>query len=135
MDNNQELKYQVAFKPMKPFKTSFDLIISKPTGGRWKFTVFLEATEPEEDDIITIFSPLNATRSISFKLTNRYKSFATFNAFFTPDSDAEFSIMPKTGELEPFGREGRTFVVSFTPIDYGKIRKGKLIIETEELLW
>lgn len=134
-NNQDELKYQIKFSPMKPFKTHLDLIISKPTGGRWKFRVFLEATDPDEDDILTVYAPLSATRSISFKLTNKYKNFATFNAFFTPDSDPEFTIMPRTGELEPLGREGRTFVVSFTPLDYGKIRKGKLIIETEELLW
>jgi len=132
---NEELRYQIKFTPMKPFKTSFDLIISKPTGGRWKFRIFLEATQPDEDDTLKIYSPLNSTRSVSFKLTNRYKCFASFNAFFTPDSDPEFNIMPRSGELEPLGREGRNFIISFTPIDYGKIRKGKLIIETEELFW
>jgi len=43
--------------------------------------------------------------------------------------------MPKTGELEPLGREGKTFIVSFTPIEYGKQKKGKLVIETDELYW
>lgn len=133
--SDDELLYQVKFSPMKPFKTSFDLIISRRTGGRWKFRVFLEATDPDEDDTLVIYSALNSTKSVSFKLTNRYKSFASFNAFFTPDSDPEFSIMPKSGDLEPLGREGRTFVVSFTPIDYGKMKRAKLIIETEELLW
>jgi hypothetical protein len=32
------------------------------------------------------------------------------------------------GDLEPYGREGTTFIISFTPVEYGKIRKGKLII-------
>jgi len=36
--------------------------------------------------------------------------------------------MPKSGELEPIGREGTTFIISFTPIEYGKLRKGKIII-------
>jgi len=36
--------------------------------------------------------------------------------------------MPKSGDLEHYGREGTTFVISFTPIEYGKIRRGKLII-------
>ena len=134
-NNKDELKYLVKFNPMKPLKSQIDLIISKPTGGKWKFRVFLEATDPDEDDTLVVYAPLNSTRSISFKLTNRFKSFATFNAFFTPDSDPEFTIMPRAGELEPLGREGKTFVISFTPLDYGKTRRGKLIIETEELLW
>ncbi len=52
-----------------------------------------------------------------------------------PDSDSEFSILPKSGELEPLGREGKNFIVSFTPVEYGKPKKGKLIIETDELYW
>lgn len=43
--------------------------------------------------------------------------------------------MPKQGELEPLGREGKNFIVSFTPVEYGKAKKGKLIIETDELYW
>ena len=70
-----------------------------------------------------------------FKLSNRFKSFAQFTARFTPDSDPEFSVMPRSGDLEPIGRDGTTFIVTFTPVDYGKKRKGKLIIETAELYW
>lgn len=88
----------------------------------------LEAFEPDEDDVILISSPLNKTTSVSFKLTNKVKAYAHFNAGFSPESDAEFSIIPKQGDLEPYGREGTIFIVSFTPVEYGKIRKGKLII-------
>jgi hypothetical protein len=97
--------------------------------------MFLEATEPDEDDIITIYSPLNKTSSVSFKLTNRFKTYAPFTAYFLPFSDPEFSVMPKSGELEPYGREGKNFIISFTPIEYGKMKRGKLIIETDELYW
>jgi hypothetical protein len=31
-----ELIYNVKFAPMKPFKTSCDILIMKPSGGRWK---------------------------------------------------------------------------------------------------
>ena len=43
--------------------------------------------------------------------------------------------MPKSGELDPFGRDGKNFIISFTPVEYGKLRKGKLIIQTDELHW
>lgn len=33
---DDELVYGVNFNPMKPFKTSFELIIAKIGGGRWK---------------------------------------------------------------------------------------------------
>lgn len=34
---NEELIYNVKFNPMKPFKTYCDIIIVKPSGGRWKY--------------------------------------------------------------------------------------------------
>lgn len=129
------LRYKVTFNPMKPFKSSIDLLISIESGGRWKFKLSLEATEPDEDDVIQIFSPINKTSSVSFRLANRYKNYSPFTAFFSPDSDPEFSVMPRTGDLEPYGREGKNFIVSFTPVEYGKMKQGKLIIQTEDLYW
>lgn len=38
-----------------------------------RFKIFLEASEPDVDDIITIFSQLNHTSSVSFKIENKYK--------------------------------------------------------------
>jgi hypothetical protein len=95
----------------------------------------LESSPPEEDDIIQISSPMNKTTSVSFKLNNRNKAYTPFQAYFSPDSDPEFGVMPKSGELEPVGRDGKNFVVSFTPVEYGKVKEGKLIIETEDLYW
>ena len=42
----------------------------------FRFRLNLEATEPDDDDVIQIFSPINKTSSISFKLANRIKSYA-----------------------------------------------------------
>lgn len=95
----------------------------------------LEAMEPEVDDVIVIQSPLQKTSSVSFKLTNHMRTFAEFNAYFTADSAAEFVVYPKTGLLEPYGKEGTNFIVSFTPLEYGKAKVGKMVIQTEEMQW
>jgi hypothetical protein len=60
---------------------------------------------------------------------------AEFQAYFTSDSAAEFVVYPKTGLLEPYGKEGTNFIVSFTPIEYGKAKIGRLVIQTEEMQW
>jgi len=65
---------------------------------------------------------------VSFKLTNHMKAFAEFTASFTADSAAEFVVHPKAGLLEPYGKDGTNFIVSFTPTEYGKTKIGKLII-------
>ena len=47
----------------------------------------------------------------------------------------EFSLKPKTGDLEPYGREGTQFEVTFAPTQYKNSWNGKIIIETEESYW
>lgn len=95
----------------------------------------LESLPPHEDDIIVLSAPLESVDSVSFKLTNRAKSFATFSAKYTPDSDPEFTVSPSTGILEPYGRNGTNFTLTFSPVEYGKAKTAKLIIETEDMYW
>ena len=132
---DEELEFLLRFEPLRPFKVNAEFIIYKSTGGRWKFNAIFEATDPEADDIIIIQSPLQKTSSVSFRLTNYLRSYAEFQAFFTADSAAEFGIYPKSGMLEPYGKEGTNFIVSFTPTEYGKAMLGKLIIQTEDMQW
>jgi len=129
------LECSIKFEPLRPFKAQTELLVSKSTGGRWRFGAVFEATDPEVDDIIEIKSPLHKTSSVSFRLSNHTRTHAEFQAFFTHDSATEFSVYPKTGVLEPFGKDGTNFIVSFTPTEYGKHKIGKLIIQTEEMQW
>lgn len=98
---------------MKPFKTTIDFVIHRKLGGLWKFKIILESSPPNEDDVIVLSSPLDAIDTVSFRLTNRFKTFATYSAKFTSESDPEFSVSPTTGLLEPYGRDGTIFSISF----------------------
>jgi len=70
----------------------------------FRFKVSLEATPPNADDVIMIRSPMNKTSSVTFKLTNIAKRAAPFKAYFTPESDSEFTVIPKTGLLSKHGQ-------------------------------
>jgi len=130
---DKPLEFDLRFEPLRPFKTQTEFVIYKSSGGRWKFNAIFEALEPDVDDIITIASPLHKTSSVSFKLTNHLKAFAEFTAYFTAESATEFVCHPKSGLLEPYGKEGTNFIVSFTPTEYGKTKVGRLVIQTEEM--
>ncbi len=43
-------------------------------------------------------------------------------------------VSPSNGELNSFGANPFTFVVSFTPTEY-KTKNGRLVIETNEYYW
>lgn len=64
------LEFEFLFKPMKPCKVSFDFLITKQQGSRWRYRLNIEGTDPEVDDIIEIQSNLLVTSTVSFKMTN-----------------------------------------------------------------
>jgi hypothetical protein len=128
-------QFHIRFAPLRPFKANVELLIYKSSGGRWKFNVALEATEPEVDDVINIESPLHKIANVAFRLTNQFKSYADFEAFLTPESDPCFAVTPSRGVLEPHGRDGSQFVVSFRPTEYGAPKVGKLVIQTADMQW
>jgi hypothetical protein len=76
---------------------------------------------------------MNKTACVSFKLTNQFKALAEFRAWFTPESDPCFSLTPVKGVLEPFGREGTPFFITYSPTEYGGAKKAKLIIQTDDM--
>jgi len=72
---------------------------------------------------------------VSFKLTNQSKSYAPFTAEFTKRSDSQFTVHPTKGILEPYGKEGTTFVVTYSPFSHSGIKEDRLIIQTNEVQW
>jgi len=65
------LVYEIQFEPNKPFKTHIDFLLIRPNGGQWKYKILLNAIEPEDTDVINIYSCLNKVTTVSFKLGNR----------------------------------------------------------------
>ena len=136
-DNNNpsKLPLKIYFYPLRPFKTDCEFILTKKSGGQWIYNIILEATEPEPDDVINIQSSLGKLANVSFKLQNVFPKYSKFVAYFSHDSSSEFYVSPREGILDQSGREGTTFVVSYLPVEYGKVKIGKLIVETDEIQW
>ena len=130
------LEFSVLFQPLVMFTETVELVVRRKAGGVWRFQLKLDVTEPVVDDTVTIEAKLKHTSSVSFELHNVEPETAQFKAFFSADSPLEFNVFPALGELAPYGSaEGTTFIVSFTPQDYGKAATGKLFIQTEEMMW
>ena len=66
-----------------------------------RYKILLESTEPEPLDKIFITSPLNVTTTVRFLLSIDNKGGEKFTAEFTYNSASEFTVIPKTGILEP----------------------------------
>merc|ERR1711988_788345 len=73
--------------------------------------------------------------TVKFSLTNRFPTYATFQAYFSTESAYTLQVTPSNGLLAPAGSEGTQFSVSFAPTEYGKLQRGRLIIQTAEMQW
>jgi hypothetical protein len=133
--DKHQVSLRVHLAPLRPFVALCNLVITRASGGRWRFDVKLEATEPEVDDTISIQSPLNKPASVAFRLCNHTNAYAEFDAFFDAESAYEFTVQPTAGVLEPAGTSGTTFIITYKPTEYGKPVQGKLIIQTQEVYW
>jgi hypothetical protein len=122
------LHLSVVFEPLRPNRVPCSLIIHKRSGGRWRFEVAVEATQPEIDDTIRIQAEINRVSSVSFKIANQFDFPTEFKAFFTMDSSFEFTVHPTQGVLDPYPTEF-PFIVSFSPQEYGKPKQGTLVIQ------
>ncbi|KAF0687983.1 Aste57867_20364 [Aphanomyces stellatus] len=129
------LEYLVRFDPLKPIRLTVALVVKKRSGGLWRFDIHLDASEPVVDDVLTIESALNQTSSVSFKLTNQFRESTPFQAEFTPGSSQAFTVYPVEGMLAPYGTEGTSFTIAFTPTGYGKMCSGQLVVLTDEMQW
>jgi hypothetical protein len=65
-------------EPLKPFEASIQFIINKSTGGRWRYLMRVNATEPDPDDTIDIEATLHRTSNVSFSMTNQFPMFSPF---------------------------------------------------------
>jgi len=133
--DRSQVSLKVRFAPLRPFVALCNLVITRASGGRWRFDLKLEATEPEVDDTISIQSPLNKPASVAFRLSNHTSVYAEFDAFFDAESAYEFTVSPTSGVLEPAGTSGTTFIITYKPTEYGKPVQGKLIVQTEDVYW
>ncbi|KAM7428352.1 hypothetical protein ABFA07_020665 [Porites harrisoni] len=130
------LVFNFVFSPVKPFSHKTQLMITAASGGVWRFPIRVLATEPEEDDVITIESVgLNKESVVGFRMNSQMRHTLPFEAFFASSSDPDFTVTPAYGELPPSGTEGTLIKVAYKPQIYGKTHRAKLVIQTSDMQW
>ncbi|KAL8606797.1 hypothetical protein ACOMHN_049626 [Nucella lapillus] len=130
------LLFNIHFQPFKTMNFLAYVRVTGALGGLWKFPVRFMASDPPVDDIINVeASGLGKVSTVGFRLHSQSKLPVVFSAYFEEGSDVELSVTPVTGELLPSSQEGTLFNISFVPAVYGRICKGKLIIQSSDMQW
>jgi hypothetical protein len=130
------IKVRVLFEPLRPCNIKATLCVSKRSGGCWKFPVSFVANEPPADQTFVLKAPIRKTARYTFGLQNISKTRAAFKASLTPESASCFRVSPSRGVLAPAGSNEQTmFTVHYSPVSYGKVSNGTLLIETDTMMW
>lgn len=128
-------RYKIRFEPLKMFHTVVNLTLSCKGLGRWKADFDIESTQPKPDDTIRLRAAVGSSDSVYFRLNNRFLTFSPFKCFFAPRSSTRFTVTPNSGVLPPYGSEGSTFMVTFSPTEYGNFQRAHLIISSDDAQW
>lgn len=129
------MRYRILFEPLRTFSATIDLIVIAENLGRWRVTLELESNDPDPDDLIKLTAAVGGTDKVSFKLSNRFLGYSTFQAYFSAKSSPHFAVSPSTGVLAPYGSDGTPFIVTFSPLEYGIREVATLIIATDDAQW
>ena len=121
------MKYRLLFEPLRTFNATVQLMVMCEGRGRWRAEAELNATDPEPDDVIELTAAVGSSDKVSFRLSNRFLGYSSFQAYFSVHSSPHFSVTPTSGVLAPYGSDGTHFVVSFAPARYGGREKYALL--------
>ncbi|GFR48569.1 hypothetical protein Agub_g10471, partial [Astrephomene gubernaculifera] len=133
------LRYRVCFAPHRMLPpTSLELVINKSTGGRWRFEMQLQATEPDLDGTLTIEASVGATSHLPLRLYSSGPEPQPFTASFPSDTPMVFNVTPSKGMLPPPPKPGEpepepALTVSYTCREFGKVVKGRLYVQTSDM--
>ncbi|EFJ49198.1 hypothetical protein VOLCADRAFT_90100 [Volvox carteri f. nagariensis] len=133
------LRYKVYFAPQRMLPpTSLELVINKSTGGRWRFEMQLQATEPDLDGTLTIEAAVGATSYVPLRLYSSSNEPQPFTASFPSDTPLVFNVVPSKGLLPPMPRPGEPepeppLQVSYNCREFGKVVRGRLHVQTSDM--
>ena len=127
------------FAPKRPIEEKIKLIVENPFGQRWEFNIFINIRAGEIHSKIYVESDIKNASHSRINVSTSFPSVTPFHAYFAAGSAAEFSVSPENGYIEPSIDETveLPFDVIFTPVIYGKVFKGLLVVDTleEELIF
>ncbi|KAK3255401.1 hypothetical protein CYMTET_35412 [Cymbomonas tetramitiformis] len=129
------LRFAVVFEPQRILSTTVDFVISKASGGRWRFEIQLEGTEADIDGTLKLEAFTNETASQKITLSNpEHGPDVPFTCVLSADTPDEFYLRPQRGVFK--GEEPVEIEVFFSPQDYGKNNlAGRLLVQTEVTQW
>ncbi|KAK8858256.1 hypothetical protein M9Y10_013357 [Tritrichomonas musculus] len=139
-NNNNNNKVCVVLKVLlrKPVNAcSLAVVVEKQsTNQKWRSEFDIHVDQDlTVNRIISLESPVNVATSTKIKVHESIRVQTEFSAYFTPNSSHDLSVAPAKAIIEPTMLDDieLPFVITYFPKTYGKMMKGVLIVESEEL--
>lgn len=89
-----QFRYKLIFEPQKTVSAKVGMVVEKSTGGRWRFELKLEATQPDVDGSVTIQAAPGQSALGPVLLYSPTDQPQPFTCHFTHDSSISFDVSP-----------------------------------------
>ena len=102
---DQPLAFSVRFAPIKPLDAVLvELVVSKASGGKWRFELELEASEGAVDAVVTLEAGVHQTVHVPVFIQSEEEGKEgeegmSFRATFSPETPLSFTATPLLGTL------------------------------------
>lgn len=133
--DTRSVRVTVKFQPRKPVRTTLGIVLENPIHQKWRFHFDAVIERGRVTRIVGIESPLNVATARRIKIGESIQHRMEYRAYFEAGSANELTVVPSSGVLELSLRKEAEFPfeVVFQPRMYGKMMKGLLVVETEEI--
>lgn len=111
----------------------FDLLVRQnATFSQWRQSLRVLVPPPPIDDTIFIDASPQKPSSVTFSLRNRLDRDVHFEAYFTKESNLEYSVSPKSGIFKPGSPEENQLTITYQPTTFGKKSTAILMVEVRD---
>jgi hypothetical protein len=133
--DSPNLSLTMKFEPRRPVRATLAVIVENPLRQKWRFGFDVTIERGRISRVITIESSLHVASARRIKILEPIRRRCEFRAYFEPGSVPELSVTPASGILDISVSPDAEFPfdVVFRPVMYGKMMRGMLVVETDDI--
>ena len=137
IDVNGPLRFRLSFMPLKPLQASVAFVVTKASGGRWRFELQLDVSGPEPDGKVFVGAAVGGVGHTALLVRPEGGAPSSFHARIVDAgniaSTEGLEVSPTSGTMPADGP--LELKLSYAPREYGRDAHGLLEVTSEERQW
>ncbi|XRB21165.1 FAP-47 protein [Pseudoscourfieldia marina] len=137
IDLNAPLRFRLTFTPLKTMQAQVAFVVTKASGGRWRFVLQLDVSGPEPDGRVVVTAAVHEIGSTALAIRQEGGTPVKFEAKILDlgnvSSIDELTVSPTSGTMPTDGP--LILNIGYAPVEYGKESSGLLVVTSDQQEW